>query len=156
MVFPQRVVPRVDSRAQSVTPTVWAWPLSPPPDPPSAHAEIQACGLPHRGRDRCPDRAPALAQLGRGGRADTLSRLGVYAGGGNVSGANALGQSIGKNVPYAMDFLDGTSWSSIQDPKWFAQQWAGSSYQMIWGVPILPNTGRASRKGPRALTTTIS
>ena len=71
--------------------------------------------------------------------ASTTPPLGVYAGAASPSVVNALGQSIGQQPAYAMDFLDGTSWQSIENPSWFLSQWQGSGYSMIWGVPILPN-----------------
>ena len=67
--------------------------------------------------------------------------LGVYGGPGSegVQGADSLAQAIGCQPVYAMDFLDGSSWQSIESPAWFMSQWQGSGYSMIWGVPILPN-----------------
>ncbi|MHB1509198.1 MAG: glycoside hydrolase family 26 protein [Acidimicrobiales bacterium] len=46
-----------------------------------------------------------------------------------------------------MDFLDGSSWATISNPSWFLSQWQGSGYQMIWGVPMLPNTGASLATG---------
>jgi hypothetical protein len=68
------------------------------------------------------------------------SPLGVYGGTASPGIISALGQLLGQKPAYAMDFLDGTSWQSIEDPSWFLSQWQGSGYQMIWGVPILPNS----------------
>jgi hypothetical protein len=65
--------------------------------------------------------------------------LGIYAGAASPAAINALGQTIGQQPTYAMDFLDGSSWQSIENPSWFLSQWQGSGYSMIWGVPILPN-----------------
>jgi Glycosyl hydrolase family 26 len=39
-----------------------------------------------------------------------------------------------------MDFLDGTSWSSITQSGWPYSSWAGKGYKMIWGVDMLPNS----------------
>ena len=68
------------------------------------------------------------------------SVLGDYAGPASASliTTNAV---VGHQVRYAMDFLDGTSWATISDPSWLLSQWQGKGYQMIWGVPILPNSG---------------
>jgi hypothetical protein len=71
--------------------------------------------------------------------ASTPPPLGLYAGGGNSSGVAALGQSIGQQPAFAMDFLQGSSWQSIDDISWWLSQWDNKGYSMIWGVPILPN-----------------
>jgi hypothetical protein len=68
------------------------------------------------------------------------SMLGVYDGGDNLSGVESFGANVAQPT-FAMDFLDGTSWSTISDPTSFMQQWQGSRYKMIWGVPMLPNSG---------------
>jgi len=68
------------------------------------------------------------------------SSLGVY-GGEDPSTENALAQSIDRQPGYAMAFLDGSSFQKMEDPSWFIAQFKGSSYQMIWGVPILPSSG---------------
>jgi hypothetical protein len=73
--------------------------------------------------------------------------VGAYAGAGNASGVDAAGAVAGHHLTYAMDFLDGTSWSSISDPTWFVSKWKGRGYDMIWGVPMLPNSGASLAKG---------
>jgi hypothetical protein len=65
--------------------------------------------------------------------------LGVYAGRGSVSTVDALSGLLKCKPAYAMDFLDGTSWQSIENPSSYISQWKGTGYSMIWGVPILPN-----------------
>jgi hypothetical protein len=69
-----------------------------------------------------------------------ISSLGVY-GGDGPSADNALCQSTGPQCGYAMSFLDDTSWQKMENPSWFISQFAGTKYSMIWGVPMLPNTG---------------
>jgi hypothetical protein len=66
--------------------------------------------------------------------------LGAYAGPTNLAGINTVGSLLGHKLKYAMDFLDGTSWSSITQSSWPYPNWAGQGYTMIWGVPILPNS----------------
>ncbi len=73
--------------------------------------------------------------------------LGVYAGPGASVAATTFSVDAGAPVPYAFDFLGGTTWSAIADPRWFLQQWNGSGFRMIWGVPMLPNTGNVSLAG---------
>jgi hypothetical protein len=71
---------------------------------------------------------------------NAISSLGVY--GGDGPGAdNALCQSTGPKCGYAMSFLDNTSWQKMENPSWFISQFTGTKYSMIWGVPMLPNTG---------------
>jgi hypothetical protein len=70
--------------------------------------------------------------------------LGVYAGPAAVAGANTFSAAVGTQVPYAFDYLDGTSWQTIEDPAWFLHYWDGSGFRMIWGVPMLPRTGGAT------------
>jgi hypothetical protein len=67
------------------------------------------------------------------------SNFGLYVGSGDPSGVASFGQAMGAQPAYAMDFLDGSSWQSIDNPWWWTDQWQGSGYTMIWGVPILPN-----------------
>ena len=65
--------------------------------------------------------------------------IGVYAGSEAPSVVSSFGQGIGEQPAYAMDFLDGDSWSALLNtaPTDLAA-WVGSGYSMIWGVPILP------------------
>ncbi len=68
------------------------------------------------------------------------SILGVYGGGGNPSTVSNLAASLGAKPHYAMDFLDGTSWSTITQPTYPYKTWKGAGYTMIWGVDMLPNS----------------
>jgi hypothetical protein len=65
--------------------------------------------------------------------------LGIYVGGGNVAAAEQEAAAL--PFPYALDYLPGDSWQTIADPSWTLARWAGSSFSMIWGVPMLPSTG---------------
>jgi Glycosyl hydrolase family 26 len=71
--------------------------------------------------------------------ASLSSILGVYGGPGNPQSVQDFASS-GIHASYAMDFLDGSSWSSITQANWPYPEWSGSGYQMIWGVPMLPNS----------------
>lgn len=71
------------------------------------------------------------------------SAIGAYSGDGPPTVEESLGTALGGRATYAMSFLDGTSWTKMEDPSWFIQQFQGSGYSMIWGVPILPNTYKA-------------
>jgi hypothetical protein len=74
----------------------------------------------------------------------TTVPLGVYAGPGAVAQAGAFTLEAGAPVPYAFDYLDGTSWETIADPAWFIERWNDTGYRMIWGVPMLPSGGGAT------------
>jgi len=90
----------------------------------------------HRRRAAAPRSASALAR--------PTVPLGVYAGPGLVAAASAFRAEVGTSVPYAFDYLDGTSWQTIAEPTWFLQRWDGSGFKMIWGVPMLPSIGGAT------------
>jgi hypothetical protein len=64
--------------------------------------------------------------------------LGVYAGPGNVDKVRALGTLMQCRPTFAMEFLDGSSWSSIERPGPELASWKDKGYSMIWGIPILP------------------
>ncbi len=70
--------------------------------------------------------------------------LGVYAGPGSPVAATTFSADAGAPVPYAFDYLDGSTWASISDPMWFLQRWNGSGFRMMWGVPMLPKAGGAT------------
>ncbi len=48
--------------------------------------------------------------------------------------------SVGAKPHYAMDFLDGTNWSTITQAGWPYSAWSGNGYTMIWGVDMLPDS----------------
>jgi len=73
--------------------------------------------------------------------------LGAYAGAGNPAGVTRFGAQVGTRMQYAMEFLDGTSWATITQPTWQLSHWAGSGYSMIWGIPMLPDSGASLARG---------
>jgi hypothetical protein len=75
--------------------------------------------------------------------------LGVYAGAGSPAAATVFATDTGTTVHYALDYFDGASWSTISDPSWFLARWAGTGFQMIFGVPMLPKTGASLAAGAR-------
>jgi hypothetical protein len=90
---------------------------------------------------------PALALVESGGTepfygsgASASVALGVYDGPGNRRGVTSFAAEVAR-PHYAMDFLDGSSWSNLSHPAWFMQKWHGTTDTMIWGVPMLPNSG---------------
>lgn len=73
------------------------------------------------------------------------SSLGAYAGPANPSGVGRFDRQIGSMTTWAMDYLAGTSWSTITSPGWFVDHWASSAYHMVWAVPILPCKSTAGK-----------
>jgi hypothetical protein len=71
---------------------------------------------------------------------NNISKLGVYAGPTNLTGINAVSTLLGQQVPWAMEFLDGTDWAHTTQNGWPYPSWEGTGYRMIWGIPILPST----------------
>ena len=86
--------------------------------------------------------AIGVAVLPTPGAAATTSALdgalGAYAGPADPSGVHHFDQQIGMTTSWAMDFLDGTTWSTITSPSWFTSHWAHAGYRMVWAVPMLP------------------
>ena len=91
--------------------------------------------------------SPPTTTLGSSSPSNAASVLGVYAGPASSSDIALTNSVVGHKVRYAMDFLDGSSWATISDPSWFLSQWQGTGYQMIWGVPMLPNSGASLAVG---------
>lgn len=77
------------------------------------------------------------------------STLGVYAGPGDASGAESFGSDVGLEPTYAMDFLDGTSWTTMTEclETWILSAWAPDNSTKTWGVDMLPNTGASLATG---------
>ncbi len=74
--------------------------------------------------------------------------LGIYLGYENTSGVSSLGSAIGQQPAYAMDYLDGTSWSTMESSAASeAAAWSGSGYSMTFSVPMLPNSGATLADG---------
>jgi hypothetical protein len=83
----------------------------------------------------------AISSTPVAGGAATSSPLGVYTGALSPGSTAAFGRAIGQQPTYAMDFLDGTSWSTIVNgASSYMSTWSGSGYTMVWGVPMLPGS----------------
>jgi hypothetical protein len=69
------------------------------------------------------------------------SPLGVYAGALSPETTSAFGGAVGQQPTFAMDFLNGSSWSTlVNSAPTYMSTWSSSGYTMIWGVPMLPNS----------------
>jgi hypothetical protein len=73
------------------------------------------------------------------------SPLGVYVGYQASNLVSSFGRAIGTQPTFAMDFLDGDSWSALVNtaPSYMAA-WKNSGDTMIWGIPMLPNVSSGS------------
>jgi hypothetical protein len=76
------------------------------------------------------------------------SPLGVYVGYQAPGGVSSFGHTVGEQPRFAMDFLNGASWSALVKtaPSYMAA-WKKSGLTMIWGVPILPNVPSGGSSG---------
>ena len=74
--------------------------------------------------------------------------LGVYVGYQSPGGVSSFGRAVGQQPTFAMDFLDGDSWSAlVNTAPAYMSAWKGSGYTMIWGLPMLPNSGSTLAQG---------
>lgn len=86
---------------------------------------------------------------GAASAADSVSNsLGVYAGYQSPGVVGSFGQAVGTKPAFAMDFLDGDSWSSlVNTAPSYMSAWKGTGFTMIWGLPMLPNSGSTLAQG---------
>jgi hypothetical protein len=79
---------------------------------------------------------------GAGGAAaatPSTSHLGVYLGYQAPEGVSSFGRTVGERPRFAMDFLNGDSWSAlVNTAPSYMRAWRKSGLRMIWGIPILP------------------
>jgi hypothetical protein len=71
--------------------------------------------------------------------ASDAAGLGLYDGKSRSAGIETAAKWLGSpsSIKYAQDFIDATDWAHISDP-WQLDNWKGTPYQMVWGVPMLP------------------
>jgi hypothetical protein len=82
------------------------------------------------------------------------SPLGVYVGYQAPGGVSSFGRSVGEQPRFAMDFLNGDSWSALVKtaPSYMAA-WKKSGLTMIWGIPILPDVPSGASSAPTSNST---
>jgi Glycosyl hydrolase family 26 len=91
--------------------------------------------------------APAAGSPSTAMASDPGDTLGVYRGARNVGGVADFASWVGKDVPYALDFVSGESWSSIESPTWWTSGWAGTGRRVVFSIPILPDSGGSLQAG---------
>jgi hypothetical protein len=80
--------------------------------------------------------------------ATSVVPLGAYAGYKNVGGVAEISQLIGRPVTHAMDFFDGTTWTTaVTSPAQIVPAWNRTDYRMTWGVAMLPDSGASLAEG---------
>ena len=89
-----------------------------------------------------------VSAAGGGAGASPANSLGVYVGYQSPSGVNAFGRDVGEKPSFAMDFLDGDSWSGmVNQAASYMAAWKNSGLTMIWGVPMLPYNSSGTSVG---------
>ncbi len=76
--------------------------------------------------------------------------LGVYAGAADPPAVPAFAAKLGTHLHFAMDFLNGSTWRTITQPRYPYAKWKGKGYTMVWGVNMLPDTYTADSDPSRA------
>jgi hypothetical protein len=80
--------------------------------------------------------------------ASSAPPLGVYINYEDTSGVSSLGGAMGQQPAFAMDYLDGTSWSTMESSAANeAAKWSGAGYSMTFSIPMLPNSGATLASG---------
>lgn len=87
--------------------------------------------------------SPAAAD----GSATQDPSLGVYRGAGNPEGVREFGTWLGRDVSWALDFLPRKTWADIESPDWWVDRWSGSGYQVVYSIPMLPESGGTLAEG---------
>jgi hypothetical protein len=105
-------------------------------------------------RHRVAPLALALVLAGTGAVASAVgasggapSALGVYRGAAAPAEVAGFGVWLGRAPSVALDFLDFSSWSRIEDPSWWASAWSKSPYRVVYSVPLIPATGGTMQAG---------
>ena len=89
-----------------------------------------------------------FAAFGVSSGASSLPPLGIYLGYENTSGVSSLGDAVGQQPSYAMDYLDGTSWSDMESGAANeAAAWSSSGRTVTFSIPMLPNSGATLADG---------
>ena len=74
--------------------------------------------------------------------------LGFYAGYENQAGVRAIASELKAPVSQAMDFFDGSTWSTIVgSPANVVPAWTAAGYQMTWSIPMLPDARSSLLQG---------
>jgi hypothetical protein len=75
-----------------------------------------------------------------------VRRLGLYCGARNLNGFRDFENWLGSPVPHVEDFIDGSTWASIENPSWY-YGWHDLGKQIEFSIPIIPQTGGSIQAG---------
>jgi hypothetical protein len=89
----------------------------------------------------------AIPLTGSARAASPAGTLGVYKGAASPGGVGAFGSWIGRRPGFALDFLGKSNWSDIEQPLWLVDGWRGSGYDVIYSVPLLPDSDGTLAQG---------
>jgi hypothetical protein len=73
--------------------------------------------------------------------------LGVYRGAAAPSRTAAFQAWLGQPVTWALDYLDGSSWATIEKPDWWVRSWRSSPFSVVYSIPLLPPSGATLQQG---------
>jgi hypothetical protein len=82
-------------------------------------------------------------------RADATVALGVYRGSAAPAQVAEFGAWLGRNPTVALDYVDPSSWATIEDPTWWANAWSKSPYRVVYSVALIPDSGGSLQEGAR-------
>ena len=77
------------------------------------------------------------------------SSLGVYTGAADVSGVKQFADWLRIDLHRAVDFINGSTWSTIESPTRQTRGWANSGYRIDFGLPMIPASGGSLAAGAR-------
>ncbi|MGA9635222.1 MAG: glycosyl hydrolase [Solirubrobacterales bacterium] len=103
-------------------------------------------GTSHRGASGTP---PPERTGARRTESPPWSSLGVYTGAADVSGVKQFADWLRIDLHRAVDFINGSTWSTIESPTRQTRGWANSGYRIDFGLPMIPASGGSLAAGAR-------
>jgi Glycosyl hydrolase family 26 len=79
--------------------------------------------------------------------ADVSTQFGVYVGSGNPARVREFGAWLGREPTVVLDYLDDSSWATLENPAWWAEAWSRSGYVVVYSVSLVPKTGGSIQAG---------
>jgi glycosyl hydrolase family 26 len=72
---------------------------------------------------------------------------GVYRGPLDPASVADFERWLGKELGWALEFLDDSEWTSIASPRPWLEAWNDSPYRVVYSVPLIPRTGGTLQEG---------
>jgi Glycosyl hydrolase family 26 len=79
--------------------------------------------------------------------AKVSTQFGVYVGAGNPARVQEFGAWVGREPTVVLDYLDDSSWATLENPAWSANAWSRSGYRVVYSVSLIPKTGGSIEAG---------